>query len=84
MENKFMHHAEIDQRYRFSMVGSFEQLPHSTIADVVINHDMANGVTDPNLLKWFDEEYLIKRAAIFGLSRTDGPIHRIKTPTSII
>lgn len=74
--------APISERRHFALVRPYEQIPRNVISEIEINHEMAEQVTDPNLLKWFNPDYLQKRAAIFGFGNYEGSLYRLQTPSS--
>lgn len=73
--------TEIPRHQKEAGVGFFEHLPSNVIADIKMNEQMKEGVEDPRLLQWFDEDFLIRNAAIFALGGTNG-LPRLQTPTS--
>lgn len=80
--NIFVHKIPIAERYSDALVSPYEHLPKSAIEKIVVNTQMAEGVTDPQLKKWFDPEYIFEKAAIFSVARREGHVRRIQTPTS--
>ncbi len=62
-------------------VGHFEKLPAWVVDSVEVNQDMADGIADRRLKKWFKPDFLIDHAAVFALGRQEGGLKRLQPPT---
>lgn len=59
---------------RHSHLGAFERLPSVAVQEIQINQEMAEGISDPMLQKWFDSDYLLQHAAMFSFSTKQGEV----------
>lgn len=69
------------QKETISHIGHFEHLPEKVIADIELNEEMKNAVTDPRLLRFFNKDFLLRNAALFAVGTAKGSTKRLQTST---
>jgi hypothetical protein len=64
-----------------SHLAAFERLPRNVFSDIVINPTMERNVTDPELRRWLNPEYLLHHAAVFTVAGRHGELLLPQAPT---